>query len=118
MLRLRLESVNGLAIVSYAAFLGLPKTIHFAPREKVENLIKKQKTKRDNERAASFQEYKWQEREAAIPEASTESDPDSSLLTSVPSATSSRIHPIRASSSGCWFSFSKMNIDGKCICSR
>ena len=102
MLRLRLvmiESVNGLAIVSYAAFLGLPKTIHFAPREKVENLIKKQKTKRNNERAASFQEYKWQEREAAIPEASTESDPDSSLSTSVPSGTSSRIHFVRAGSS-------------------
>ena len=79
--------------------MGLPKTINFAPREKVENLIKKQKTKRDNERAASFQEYKWQEREAAIPEASTESDPESSLSTSVPSGTSSRIHFVRAGSS-------------------
>ena len=73
--RLVIESVNGFAFVNFSAFLGHPKTRHFAPRER-QNPGKKskkkseRKTRRDNERAARFHEKKRQEREAAASEAS------------------------------------------------
>ena len=59
--RLVIESFNGFAFVNFSAFLGHPKTMHFAPREKRDPGRKskkksKRKTQRDNERAARFQE--------------------------------------------------------------
>ena len=59
--RLVIESMNGFVYVSFSAFLGHPKTMHFAPREKQDPGRKykkksKRKTQRDNERAARFQE--------------------------------------------------------------
>ena len=82
--RLVIESVNGFAFVNFSAFLGHPKTIHFAPREnqnpgrKSSKKKSKRKTQRDNQRAARFQEMKRQEKEAAVSEASKANDPSSS----------------------------------------
>ena len=95
--RLVIESVNGFAYVNFSAFLGHPKTMHFAPREKRDPGRKskkksKRKTERDNNRAARFQAKKRQEREAAVSEASKEnlSSPSIPLPSpSVPSAASS-----------------------------
>ena len=79
-----IESVNGHAFVNFSAFLGNPKTMHFAPGEKrypgrdskeKPKKKSKRKTQRDNERAARFQEKKRQEKEAAGPEASSENPP-------------------------------------------
>ena len=113
-----IESVNGFAYVNFSAFLGHPKTTHFAPREKRDPGRKskkksKRKTERDNDRAARFQAKKRQEREAAAPEAST----DTPSSPSVPSAASSPTvaftfsEPAPADLSTDT-SFSKMNIDG------
>ena len=93
--RLVIESVNGFAFVNFSAFLGHPKTMHFAPREKRDPGRKykkksERKTQRDNERAARFQEKKRQEREAAVSEASCENLSSPSVpLPPVPSAASS-----------------------------
>ena len=82
--RLVIESFNGFAFVNFSAFLGHPKTMHSAPQEKRDPGSKsrkksKQKTQRDNERAARFQERKRQEREAAASEASKENLPSPSI---------------------------------------
>ena len=93
--RLVIESMNGVAFVNFSAFLGHPKTMHFAPREKRDPGRKckkksERKTQRDNERAARFQEKKRQEREAAVSEASSENLSSPSVpLPPVPSAASS-----------------------------
>ena len=52
--RLVIESFNGFAFVNFSAFLGHPKTMHSAPREKRDPGRKsrkksKRKTQRDNE---------------------------------------------------------------------
>ena len=93
--RLVIESVNGFAFVNFSAFLGHPKTMHFAPREKQNPGRKskkksKRKTQRDNDRAARFQEKKRQEREAAVSEASNKNLSSPSVpLPPAPSAASS-----------------------------
>ena len=83
-----IESVNRHAFVNFSAFLGNPKTMHFAPGEKrypgrdskkKPKKKSKSKTQCDNERAARFQEKKHQEKEAAGPEASLESPPSHSV---------------------------------------
>ena len=82
--RLVIESMNGFAFVNFSAFLGHPKTMHFAPREnqnpgrKSSKKKSKRKTQRDNQRAARFQEMKRQEKEASVSEASKPNDPSSS----------------------------------------
>ena len=102
--RLVIESFNGFAFVNFSAFLGHPKTMHSAPRERPDPGRKsrkksKQKTQRDNERAARFQERKRQEREAAVSEASKENLPSPSV-TSPPALSA-------ASSPRVEFNFSK-----------
>ena len=102
--RLVIESFNGFAFVNFSAFLGHPKTMHSAPREKQDPGRKpkkksKRKTQRDNERAARFQERKRQEREAAVSEASKENLPSPSI-TSPPALSA-------ASSPRVEFNFSK-----------
>ena len=116
--RLVIESVNGFAFVSFSAFLGHPKTTHFAPREKRDLGRKskkksKQKTERDNARAARFHEKKRQEREAAVPEASTDPPSSPSVLSaeSSPTVAFTFSEPVPADLSTDT-SFSKMNIDG------
>ena len=121
--RLAIESVNGFAFVNFSAFLGHPKTMHFAPQEKRDPGRKprkksKRKTQHDNERAARFQEKKRQEREAAAPEASKDNHPSPSVPSPTdPSAVPSPevefafSEPALADVSSD-ASFSKMNVDG------
>ena len=116
--RLVIESLNGFAFVSFSAFLGHPKTMHSAPREKLNPGRKskkksKRKTERDNERAARFHEKKRQEREATVSEASkdTQSSPSIPSAASSPKAAFTFSEPAPADVSAD-SSFSKMNVDG------
>lgn len=70
--RVTIESVNGKAFVNFSAFLGHPDDAHFKsrpPKRKPSNVGPRKKsdkkTKRDNDRAARFQEKKRKEEEAA-----------------------------------------------------
>ena len=69
--RVIIESVNGKAFVNFSAFLGDPYDVHFKPRPSKRNPSKRprkksdNKIKRDNQRAAQFQERKRREEEEA-----------------------------------------------------
>ena len=68
--RLFIESVRGKAFVNFSAFLGNPDDVHFNPRQSKRHPSKPRKKsakkiKRDNDRAARFQERKKKEEEEA-----------------------------------------------------
>ena len=86
--RVTMESMNGNAFVNFSAFLGHPDNDHFQPRPSNRNPTKlprkksKSKIKRDNDRAARFQELKRKEAASASkpvdnPEAIATSSPSS-----------------------------------------
>ena len=84
--RVTMESMNGRAFVNFSAFLGHPDNDHFQPRPSNRNPTKlprkKSKIKRDNDRAARFQELKRKEAASASkpvdnPEAIATSSPSS-----------------------------------------
>ena len=62
--RVIIESVNGKAFVNFSAYLGNPDNVHFQPRPSKRNPTtaprkkSEKKIKRDNDRAARFQEQK------------------------------------------------------------
>ena len=90
--RLFIESVNGKAFINFSAFLGNPDDVHFKPWHSKRNPSKVQrkksakKIKRDNDRAARFQESKRKEKEAAS--ASKSVDNPETNATSSPGAES------------------------------
>ena len=89
--RLFIESVNGKAFVNFSAFLGDPDDVHLKPRQPKRNPSKPRKKstkkiKRDNDRAARFQESKRKEKEAAS--ASKSVDNPETNATSSPGAES------------------------------
>ena len=78
--RVIMETFNGRAFVNFSAFLGHPDDVHFQPRPTEQNRQNKpqkksaKKVKRDNERAAQFQEKKRKEKEAALTSKSTSAE--------------------------------------------
>ena len=102
--RLFIESVNGKAFINFSAFLGNPDDAHFKPWHSKRNPSKVQrkksakKIKRDNDRAARFQESKRKEEEAAS--APKSADKPEAIVTSSPGAESAM------TISGLEFSFS------------
>ncbi len=123
--RLVIESVNGFAFVNFSAFLGHPKTIHFAPREnqnpgrKSSKKKSKRKTQRDNQRAARFQERKRQEIDAAVPEVSSVNPPPA---TSSPAESGQSTKFVFAEPSlenvSADSNFANMNVDGNATISH
>ena len=93
--RVTIESINGKAFVNFSAFLGHPDDAHFKsrpPKRKPSNVGPRKKSdkkiKRDNDRAARFQEKKRKEEEAVSalklvdnPEASVTSSGAESVTT-------------------------------------
>ena len=102
--RLFIESVNGKAFINFSAFLGNPDDAHFKPWHSKRNPSKVQrkksakKIKRDNDRAARFQESKRKEEVAAS--APKSADKPEAIVTSSPGAESAM------TISGLEFSFS------------
>ena len=90
--RLFIESVNGKAFINFSAYIGYPDNAHFKPWHHERNPSKRprkksaKKIKRDNDRAARFQESKRKEAEAV----STSKSPDKpeAFATSSPGAES------------------------------
>ena len=89
--RVFIESFNGGAFVNFSAYLGHPDDVHFRPRPSKGNPSRgprkksEKRIKRDNDRAARFQERKRKEEEAAS--ASKSGNPDA-IVTSSPGAAS------------------------------
>ena len=89
--RVIIESVNGKAFVNFSAFLGDPDDAHFKPRSSKRNPSKRprkksdKKIKRDNDRAARYQERRKME-EAASSSTSTPSGNPEAIVTSSPSS--------------------------------
>ena len=92
--RVFIESFNGQAFVNFSAFLGHPGDVHFKPRPTKRNPSRgprkksEKKTKRDNDRAARFQQQKRKEEEAASASISKPVDNPEAIATSTPGAES------------------------------
>ena len=90
--RLFIESVKGKAFINFSAYLGNPDDVHFKPWHSKRNPSKVQrkksakKIKRDNDRAARFQESKRKEEEAVS--APKSADKPEAIVTSSPGAES------------------------------
>ena len=101
--RVIMESMNGNTFVNFSAFLGHPDNAHFQPRPSKRNPTtvprkkSEKKIKRDNDRAARFQEQKKNKQGAAAsaskpvdnPEASATSTPGSESVMTISSLESS-----------------------------
>ena len=91
--RVIIESFNGKAFVNFSAFLGDPDDAHFKPRPSKGNPSKgprkksDKKIKRDNDRAARFQEQKRNKQEGAA-SASKPMDSHGTVTTSTPGSES------------------------------
>ena len=102
--RLFIDSVKGKAFITFSAYLGNPDDVHFKPwhtkrnPSKVQRKKSEKKIKRDNDRAARFQERKKKEKEAAS--APESADKPEAIVTSSPGAESAM------TISGLEFSFS------------
>ena len=92
--RVFIESFNGQAFINFSAFLGHPGDAHFNPRPTKRNPSRgprkksEKKTKRDNDRAARFQQRKRKEEEAASASISKPVDNPEAIATSSPGAES------------------------------
>ena len=91
--RVIMESANGNTFVNFSAFLGNPDNVHFQPRPSKRNPTtaprkkSEKKIKRDNDRAARFQEQKRNKQEGAASVSKPTDNPEA-FATSTPGSES------------------------------
>ena len=113
--RVIIEAVNGKAFVNFSAFLGDPDDAHFKPRPSKWNPSKgprkksDNKIKRDNDRAARYQERRRREEAASASTSTPLGNPEANVTSSLSSAaaTASKMATETSASKESKFDFSE-----------